>query len=195
VKLIGNRGYLREDAQLEIAFECLVNRASTVDVVCASFADTSHATTDDLHRDSVLRRHILALREAGIPVVAPAGNGYALNRLLNPQGMAWPAILREVVSVGALGPDGATLSHHTQRVHDSLGTGCRTTLFASPGAPGGTSGAAAVVAGRLADLRAAHPSVDVAELVRRLLDDCRTIGDDNALLWPALRPSPSKTSP
>jgi hypothetical protein len=194
VKLIGNRGYLRSGDQLEVAFEWLVNRASAVDVVCASFADASHATTDDLHRDSVLRRHILALREAGIPVVAPAGNAYALNRLRNPQGMAWPAILREVVSVGALGPDGATLSHHTQRVHGPRGTGCRTTIFAAPGPPAGTSGAAAVVAARLADLRAAHPSADVAELVDRLLENCGAVSDGE-LLWPALTPSPSRTSP
>jgi subtilisin family serine protease len=197
VKLIGNRGYLRADSQLEVAFEWIVDRASELAVVCASFADASHATDDDLHRDSVLRRHILALREAGVPVVAPAGNAYALNRLRNPQGMAWPAILREVVSVGALGLDGATLSHHTQRVHDSLGTGCRTTLFAAPGAPGGTSGAAAVVAGRLADLRAAHPSASVAELVGRLLEGTRTVRDDNDLDWPVLAPTPSppQTSP
>jgi hypothetical protein len=195
VKLIGNRGYLRDAGQLEVAFEWLVNHASAIDVVCASFADAGHATADAPHRDSELRRHILALREAGIPVVAPAGNGYALNRLSNPQGMAWPAILREVVSVGALGPAAATLSHHTQRVHDSLGTGCRTTLFAAPGAPGGTSGAAAVVAGRLAALRATHSSAGVTELVERLLENCRPVRDDNDLLWPALTPSPSKTSP
>jgi hypothetical protein len=155
VKLIGNRGYLRGDVSLEDAFAWMVERRSGIAVVCASFADASHTASDEPHRESELRRHILALREAGIPVVAPAGNWYALNRHRDPQGMAWPAILREVVSVGALAPAGDTLSHHTQRVHASRGTWCRTTVFAPPGAPGGTSGAAAVVAGRLADLRAA----------------------------------------
>jgi subtilisin family serine protease len=190
VKVIGNRGYLRGDVSLEDAFAWMVERRADIAVVCASFADASHAATDEPHRASEMRRHILTLREAGIPVVAPAGNGYALNRHRDPQGMAWPAILREVVSVGALGLGGETLSHHTQRVHRSLGTGCHTTVFASPGAPGGTSGAAAVVAGRLADLREARLSDDVAQLVERLLEGCALVRDDNDLLWPALRVTP-----
>jgi hypothetical protein len=196
VRIICERGYLREDSLIETAFEWIVGRGD-IDVVCAAFADHGHSTTDASHRDSVLRRHVLALSDAGVPVVAPAGNGYALNRLSHPQGMAWPAILREVVSVGALGPDGVSLSHHTQRVHESIGTGCRTTIFAPSGPPGGTSGAAAVVAGRLAELRALDPGASVAELVERLLEDCVRAGDDSGLRWPALpvRVSPAGTSP
>jgi hypothetical protein len=95
--------------------------------------------------------------------------------------MAWPAILRETVSVGAMkrGPDGWVLSNHTQPLHVSLGTGCHTTVFAEPGPPGGTSGAAAIVAGRLADLRATYSSAGVQELLARMLQDSCEARDES----------------
>jgi subtilisin family serine protease len=193
VKLICETGYLRAEDQLEVAFAWIIANCATrsIDVVCASFADASHDTSDERYRGSGLHRHIAALRASGIAVVAPAGNRYAHHRHRGPQGMGWPAILREVVSVGELLPGGATLSSDTQRLHVSMGTGCQTTIFAFPGAPGGTSGAAAVVAARLADLRAAHPKAQVEALLNLLRQDAPTARDESGLLWPALRPAPA----
>ncbi len=190
VKLLGDHGCLLADEQLEISFEWILERhaALHIAVVCASFADAGHLISDERYRPSRLQVLISVLRDAGVPTVAPAGNRYRLCRADNPQGMAWPAILREVVSVGALQrePAGLRLSHASQRLHADLGTACHTTLFAEPGPPGGTSGAAAVVAGRLAGLRAASPAARVDELVAQLLETGVYARDDSPLLWPAL---------
>jgi len=190
VKLMGDRGYLRSGEQLEASFEWILEHraARHIGVVCASFADASHLTTDESFRGTRLQQLIAALREAGVPTVAPAGNGYPLRRRESLQGMAWPAILREVVSAGALesGAEGMRLSRASQRLHADLGTGCSTTVFAEPGPPGGTSGAAAVVAGRLAVLRAANPVATVDELVARLLNAGFRAPDEDSLAWPAL---------
>jgi len=101
---------------------------------------------------------------------------YPRFRLAQPQGMAWPAILREVISVGAL--DGTGLHFLSQRLHESHGSGCRTTLFATPAPPGDTSGAAARIAGRLAALGG---DVD------RLLTETTPVRDDaDGLVWPSI---------
>jgi hypothetical protein len=102
--------------------------------------------------------------------------------------MAWPAILREVVSVGAVERRAGLLwlTPTTQRLHSVVGTGCRTTVFTEPGEPGETSGAAAVVAGCLAALVMRDPGLPAEELVRLVLHHRRPAQDDSGLGWAAV---------
>lgn len=190
VKLMGKYGYPRIADAIERAFEWIIEHHEVlgIRIICAAMADGSHLTTDEPYRGTVLHRYIEALRSAGVATVIPAGNGFQLHRRWNPQGMAWPAILREVVSVGALAleADNFRLSDASQRLHSELGTGCHTTIFAEPGEPGGVSGAAAVVAGRLGSLAASHPRWTVDGLVNELLDLGLTIEDDEGRPWPML---------
>jgi subtilisin family serine protease len=99
---------------------------------------------------------IRALREARVAVVIAAGNDYFKHG--SKQGMSYPAILRDCVSVGAVydefeggfqynsgaevftsGPD--RITPFSQRLHDTVSPECRTDVFA-PGAPVTSSGIA-----------------------------------------------------
>jgi subtilisin family serine protease len=190
IKLMDARGMLRPPSRLESAFDWVVEHRAAlgIGIVCAAFADSSHAQSDEAHRNSRLRRQIAALRRVGVATVAAAGNWYPEHRARQSQGMAWPAILREVVSVGAVErrPDGPWLSRTTQRLHAVQGTGCFTTVFAEPGEPGETSGAAATIVGYLAALRPACADPTVDEMVRTLLRHRRTARDESGLAWPAV---------
>jgi subtilisin family serine protease len=192
VKLMNRRGVLRDTAMVEAAFEWIVEHRAElgIAVICAAFADSSHRTSDETIRRSKLQRHIAALRDAGVLTVTAAGNWYPEHRSRSRHGMAWPAILRETVSVGALErkEEGVRLASASQRLHQSLDTGCSTTFFALPGEPGETSGAAAVVAGCLAALRQSFPDVSADALVEKLLGISRDVADDNGLLWPSVDP-------
>jgi len=191
VKLLGEHANFRSIAQLEAVFDWIIEQREPlgIGIVCAAFADTRHLADDGPFRASLLQEQIACLREAGVATVAPAGNHYRRQRMWNPQGMAWPAILREVVSVGAAecGADGVGLAEDSQRLHVRWGDVCHTTVFAIPGEPGGTSGAAAVVAGRLAILRAECPEASVCSLIERLLAPGAFVREANSLLeWPLL---------
>jgi len=190
VKLLDGNGWLRDDERLDAALEWIGRHreALGIGVICAALAKRSHHRRDEPFRDTALRRTIAELRASGVPMVVPAGNWQAHLGGAQPQGMAWPAILREVVSVGALdGPVGSRgLHRYSQRLHATFGTGCQTTLFAVPGPPGETSGAAAVVAGRLAALRLVWPDDSVDDLVQRLLAGGHAVQDETGLAWPSL---------
>ncbi|MFC0334686.1 S8 family serine peptidase [Paenibacillus sepulcri] len=192
VKLMNRRGVLRDTAMIESALAWIIEHREElgIGVVCAAFADSSHRTSDEPLRGSTLQRQVAALREAGIPTVTAAGNWYPEHRGRSLHGMAWPAILRETVSAGALdnGEEGVRLANTSQRLHQSLHTGCSTTLFTWPGDPGETSGAAAVVSGCFAALRQADPDASVDALVGRLLRFGREAADENGLLWPVIDP-------
>ena len=192
---MGKYGYLRSPEQLEVAFEWILEHEAplAIRVVCAAFADASHLSTDAPFRASPLHQYVVALRAAGVATVAPAGNFYRASRRWSDQGMAWPAILREVISVGALrtGPDGLYLTDDTQRLHAETSGACQTTVFVEPGEPGESSGAAAVVTGRLLALRSAHPRATVDELVARLLQQRRIAHDASGFGWPAISSAPA----
>jgi subtilisin family serine protease len=191
IRVMDRRGALEAPELLEEAFAWIQENAARlgIGVVCAAFADTSHSQSDNAWRGSSLQRYVAALREAGIATVAAAGNWYPEHRAREAQGMAWPAILREAISVGGLerSPEGLRLGRTTQRLHTSRGLECQTTVFAEPGPPGETSGAAAVVAGLLASLRATEPEAGVNDLVTRLLDRSPCVVD-GGLSWPAVSP-------
>lgn len=190
VRLLNRCGILEDRERVTTAFGWILEhfRSLGVGLVCATFADSSHELSDADHRDSELQRLIAALRAAGVLTVAPAGNWYPEHRAWRKQGMAWPAILREVVSVGALerGPDGLGLTRNTQRLHAETQTGCSTTVFVEPGEPGETSGAAAIMTGALARLRQQLPDASAEVLVQRLLDQSFTLRDRDGLDWPAI---------
>lgn len=96
-----------------------------------------------------IRGHVKALRNLRIPVTSSAGNAY---KVYERQGMCFPGIFRETVSVGAVydadigsvkypvlgmalarstGP--GRITPFSQRLHENVGELCRTDIFA-PGA-------------------------------------------------------------
>ncbi len=188
VRIMDRYGALEKPEYLENAFEWISGHFSELRIrtVCAAFGDSSYSQRDEQWRGSALQRILVRLRAAGVGVISAAGNWYAEHRRRNPQGMAWPAILREIVSAGELerSQDGLRLTPTTLRLHVSCGTGCATTIFAESGMLGETSGSAAVVAGHMAILRMADPEASVDTLVARLVAPEPII--DHRLSWPTL---------
>lgn len=191
IKLMNRRGVLRDPNKLEMALDWILEHQLdlNIKIICAAFADFSHATSDVTHRGTRIQQHIATLREMNVATVAPAGNWYPEHCRQNPQGMAWPAILREVLSVGAAQQknNDLWLTKGSQRLHTSLNTGCQTTVFTEPGEPGETSGAAAVIAGCLAALQQACPVSTVDDLVQMLLPFQQVAYDASGLLWPTVK--------
>ena len=70
-----------------------------ITVVSISLGDESNLTDDAPFDESSTRRLVGQLRELNIPVVVAAGNDYFQ---FKKQGMSFPTILRETVSVGAV---------------------------------------------------------------------------------------------
>ncbi len=124
-----------------------------ISVVSMSLGDSSNDDDDSVHSMDPVRDRILRLRALRIPVVVAAGNDYFTFKA---EGMGYPAILTETISVGAVydaseGPfayqSGAEaystaadrLTPFSQRLHESTNTRTRTDIFA-PGAPVTSSG-------------------------------------------------------
>lgn len=127
-------------------------------VVSLSLGDTTNRQTDELITEDPLlteiKELIQELRDLRVPVVAAAGNAYFTAQA---QGMGFPAILSEVISVGAVYDtnigrpkpyrDGAQaystganrLTPFSQRLHETANPRCYTDIFA-PGAPITSSG-------------------------------------------------------
>lgn len=127
-----------------------------VTAVCMSLGDGDNYVTDEGFGDDAIRARICALRSSGVAVGVAAGNDYFTHQ--SAQGMSYPAIFRETVSVGAVydefegpfeytsgavcfssGPD--RITPFSQRLHELVGAACRTDVFA-PGAPVTSSGIA-----------------------------------------------------
>jgi subtilisin family serine protease len=131
----------------------------SISAVCMSLGDGGNYTSDDFGVSlfsirTRLRNRIRTLREARVPVVIAAGNDYF--RHGSEQGMAFPAILRECVSVGAVydADEGSfrygsgAIAHaskpgqitpFSQRLHETVNATTNTRIFA-PGAPVTSSG-------------------------------------------------------
>ncbi|MDX9736284.1 MAG: S8 family serine peptidase [Thermoanaerobaculia bacterium] len=124
-----------------------------ISVVSMSLGDSSNDADDGVHSMDPIRDRVLRLRALRIPVVVAAGNDYFKFKA---EGMGFPAILTETISVGAVydaneGPfsyqSGAEaystaadrLTPFSQRLHESTNTRTRTDIFA-PGAPVTSSG-------------------------------------------------------
>jgi subtilisin family serine protease len=125
-----------------------------ITVVCMSLGDGSNRTSDDSLTNDAIRKKIRELREKKVAVCIAAGNDYFKHK--SQQGMGYPGIIRECVSVGAVydaseGPfsygSGAKafstragqITPFSQRLHTTVNRHTRTDIFA-PGAPVTSSG-------------------------------------------------------
>lgn len=125
-----------------------------ITVVCMSLSAGDNRSSDGLFGQHAIAARIGELRARRVPVVVAAGNDYFKHG--SEQGMAFPAILRQAVSVGAVydefegpfsyssgaattasGPD--RITPFSQRLHETVDADCRTDVFA-PGAPVTSSG-------------------------------------------------------
>lgn len=125
-----------------------------ITVVSMSLGDGSNQVRDNDLLDDPIRTLIKELALLRIPVTVAAGNDFY--RHDSRQGMGYPAIVRECISVGAVYDDdvgwmsygdGATayttaadrITPFSQRLHPSVSPDCYTRIFA-PGAPIRSSG-------------------------------------------------------
>jgi len=125
-----------------------------ITVVCMSLGDGQNYTDDTPFSNDEIRLKIQALRNERVAVVVAAGNDFFVHS--SQQGMSYPAILRESVSVGAIYDaseggfsyrSGASTSESapdritpfSQRLHETVNPITRTEIFA-PGAPITSSG-------------------------------------------------------
>lgn len=187
IRLMNRWGSLRSREKVEEAFDWILDHRESlgINIVCAAFADFSHSTSDAEYRGSRLQQQIAALRKMNVPTVAPAGNWYQEFCGKSPQGMAWPAIIREVISVGEVErrEDGLYLTKRTQRLHSSLGTGCQTTVFTTSGQLGNTSGATAVIVGNIVHLLQIPQTSNSTDTVNWLQNSQQMLRDKNGTRW------------
>lgn len=186
IKLLDHYGHLNDIDRLSWVFGWLAEQRARLGVtlICAPLADNACHLDDEAYRHGALARHTAALRQAGVATLMPAGNRNSPDRVVEEQGMAWPAILRDVVSVGAL-DDGSTLALHevSKRLAATPGSACATRLFARPGEPGQTSGATAHAAGLMAAVQLRHPGIGVQACLQRL---SKPWADQHGHTWPVL---------
>lgn len=121
----------------------------SISAVCMSLGDGENYIDSSAFPGDRLHQLIRALKMQNVAVVVAAGNHYAKH--CSRQGMAYPAIFKETISVGAVYdanegsfsyPDGATafmtaadrLTPFSQRLHESVSPDYYTDIFA-PGAP------------------------------------------------------------
>ncbi|CAN2536040.1 hypothetical+protein [Methylocapsa aurea] len=189
VKVTDRRGVLRDRDVLTTALEWILDHHArlAIGVVSIALGDQSNLASDAELRGSALQRRIAALRAAGVLTVAPAGNWRRLHQGRG-EGMVWPGILREVVSVGEArrGPEGLRLSPASQRLRATPEGVCATTIFTEAAPPGETSGAAAAIAGVLARLAAADRSGGAEAALTALLRIRRVALDEEGIAWPAI---------
>lgn len=189
VRATDRRGVLRDGDALAAALEWVLDHHAklAIGVVSIALGDQSNLVSDAEFRGTELQLRIAALRAAGVLTVAPAGNWRRLHQGSS-DGMVWPAILREVVSVGAVlrSPGGLRLSPASQRLRNRSEAACATTLFTEAAPPGETSGAAAVVAGLLARFRRADHDGGAEASLSALLRLRREALDEQGVAWPAV---------
>lgn len=128
--------------------------AHKISAVCMSLGDSGNYQDDASFAGDQISERIRDLRDQGVAVVIAAGNDFFTHS--SEQGMAYPGIFRNCVSVGAVYDNnegsfsyqsGATafstapdlITPFSQRLHESVSTECRTDIFA-PGAPVTSSG-------------------------------------------------------
>lgn len=120
-----------------------------ISVVCMSLGAGNNVQDDsDLAGDELVEK-IAELREVSVPVVIASGNDFFTHN--SKQGMSYPSIIRQCISVGAVYDDdegdfsyssGAKafatdrdrITPFSQRLHPKVHEECRTDIFA-PGAP------------------------------------------------------------
>lgn len=154
LKVLSNTGGGSFDA-VDLALQWVLDNRTIFNItaVSLSLGDESNETDDTPHEGSDTQRLIRELRDVNVPVVVAAGNDYFR---FKQQGMGFPAILRETVSVSAVfdaneggfsyasGAEafstGANrITPFAQRLHQDVNGDTRTDIFA-PGAPVTSSG-------------------------------------------------------
>lgn len=143
-------------AWTEQALEWVLQNHATyqISAVCMSLGDGGNYVQDRPYLYSSMKRKIAALRRARIAVVVAAGNDYYTHN--SQQGMGYPAIIRQTVSVGAVydaaeggfryssgaeafSSRAGQITPFSQRLHPSVNRATFTEIFA-PGAPVTSSG-------------------------------------------------------
>ena len=160
------------------------------DVVSMSFSRLN-PVIDELHCDADLEDAIIYAAEHDVVLVASAGNNESGENLTFE-----PAMCPGVVAVGGLSrrsaPKEGALHHDYIAV--AAPSGSMPVLSASGGlsrVDGGTSSAAALTAGAIALIRAAHPGESARQAVARLLytaRDVHTPGRDDYTGYGLIRP-------
>lgn len=154
LKVLGNSGGGSFNA-IDDALQWVIDNHALFNITVANLSLSNSGNSDDDSSFSGFRTKSLisTLRALNIPVVAAAGNDYFR---FQREGMGFPAILREAVSVGAVydaneGPfqylSGAEafssgpnrITPFSQRLHENTNPQTRTDIFA-PGAPVTSSG-------------------------------------------------------
>lgn len=120
-----------------------------ISVVCMSLGDSSNQQDDARFANDGIRKRIVELAALNVVCCVASGNDYFTHG--SEQGMGYPAILRETLSVGAVYDfnegsfsynSGATahstkpdqITPFSQRLHESIAPNAATDIFA-PGAP------------------------------------------------------------
>ncbi|MFF2396981.1 S8 family serine peptidase [Nocardia sp. NPDC058114] len=155
VKVLGNSGGGSFEAIRDALHWVLANRASLgISAVCMSLGASDNNTSDADFAGDGIGDVMRKLTDAGVACCVAAGNDYFAHN--SGQGMSYPAIFRQTISVGAVYDadegsfsygSGATalstapdrITPFSQRLHSSVGGACATDIFA-PGAPTTSSG-------------------------------------------------------
>lgn len=128
--------------------------AHKISVVNLSLGDSGNYISDDSFATDDVRKLVQKLSAKRVAVVIAAGNDFFPHA--SKQGMGYPGIIREAVSVGAVydANEGAfsynsgakafssgpgRITPFSQRLHETVNRACRTDIFA-PGAPVTSSG-------------------------------------------------------
>ncbi|BBM86567.1 S8 family peptidase [Candidatus Uabimicrobium amorphum] len=91
-----------------------VNEGKQIRVVNISISDSDNYTNDSTFSNDMIRNRIKRLRDMKVAVVIAAGNEYVGN-----EGMGYPAIFKECISVGAVFD--SDMTHiHDPNPHDSI---------------------------------------------------------------------------
>lgn len=159
IKVLANNGG-GDFTWIDQALQWVIDNRAThnITAVCMSLGDAGNYTSDNFSvwqwlRNNV-RRKIQSLKEARVAVVIAAGNDFFRHN--SSQGMSFPAIIRECISVGAVyDSDGGGFNYgsgakafatkrgqitpFSQRLHSSANADTATDIFA-PGAPVTASG-------------------------------------------------------
>ncbi|HEX6374420.1 MAG TPA: S8 family serine peptidase [Allosphingosinicella sp.] len=155
LKVLGDDGRGRfEDVARALQWVIDHREAHAISAVCLALGDGGNHRSDAGFADDAIGRRVRALSRLGTVCCIAGGEDYYVHG--SAQGMAYPAILRDCVSVGAVydadeggfryacgaeafgtGPD--RIAPFAQRLHEKVGGACATDIFA-PGAPMVSSG-------------------------------------------------------
>lgn len=153
VKVLGKNGGSFDSVEKGLQWVIDNRQTHNITAVCMSLGDTGNYSNDSFGNNT-MQQKIALLRSQNVAVVIAAGNDYKKHN--SQQGMGYPAIIRQSVSVGAVydadeGPfsyqSGATahsssagqITPFSQRLHPSVNANTFTDIFA-PGAPATSSG-------------------------------------------------------